>query len=81
MTENIVQALARIVISEQMVELGKYYKVLFQVHDELILLADAKKSSEVCKHVETIMSTSPWWAGNLPVACESGVGNNYGDCK
>ena len=80
-TENIVQALARIVISEQMVELGKYYKVLFQVHDELILLADAKKSSEVCEHVETIMSTSPWWAGNLPVACESGVGNNYGDCK
>jgi DNA polymerase len=81
MTENIVQALARIVISEQMVELGKYYKVLFQVHDELILLADAKKSSKVCEHVETIMSTSPWWAGNLPVACESGVGNNYGDCK
>jgi DNA polymerase I-like protein with 3'-5' exonuclease and polymerase domains len=64
-----------------MVELGKYYKVLFQVHDELILLADAKKSSKVCEHVETIMSTSPWWAGNLPVACESGVGNNYGDCK
>ncbi len=81
MTENIVQALARIVISEQMVELGKYYKVLFQVHDELILLVDAKKSSEICKHVETTMSTAPGWAGNLPVACESGVGNNYGDCK
>jgi DNA polymerase bacteriophage-type len=80
-TENIVQALARLVISEQMVELGKTHKVLFQVHDELILLADAKNYTKTQKHVETIMSTPPSWAGNLPVACESGVGNNYGDCK
>jgi len=80
-TENIVQALARLVISEQMVELGKTHKVLFQVHDELICLADAKNYTKTQKHVETIMSTPPGWAGNLPVACESGVGNNYGDCK
>jgi DNA polymerase len=80
-TENIVQALARLVISEQMVKLGKTHKVLFQVHDELILLADAKNYTKTQKHVETIMSTPPSWAGNLPVACESGVGNNYGDCK
>ncbi len=80
-TENIVQALARIVISEQMVELGKKYKVLFQVHDELILITDAKKASETREHVETIMSTSPWWAQGLPVSCESGVGYNYGEAK
>jgi DNA polymerase len=80
-TENIVQALARIVISEQMVELGKQYRVLFQVHDELILLVDAKKVSQVREHVETTMSTPPIWAGDLPVACESGIGYNYGDAK
>ena len=80
-TENIVQALARIVISEQMVELGKKHKVLFQVHDELILITDAKKASETREHVETIMSTSPWWAQGLPVSCESGVGYNYGEAK
>ena len=80
-TENIVQALARIVISEQMIELSKHYKVLFQVHDELILITDAKKVSEAREHVETIMSMPPCWGRDLPVACESGVGYNYGECK
>ena len=80
-TENIVQALARIVISEQMIELSKYYKVLFQVHDELILITDAEKVSETREHVETIMSMPPCWGKDLPVACESGVGYNYGECK
>jgi len=80
-TENIVQALARIVISEQMIELSKYYKVLFQVHDELILITDAEKVSETREHVETIMSMPPRWGKDLPVACESGVGYNYGECK
>lgn len=80
-TENIVQALARIVISEQMIELSKHYKVLFQVHDELILITDAEKVSETQEHVETIMSMPPRWGQDLPVACESGVGYNYGDCK
>ena len=35
--ENIVQALARIVVAEQMVSLGQSYHVSFQVHDELIV--------------------------------------------
>ena len=32
-TENIVQALARIVISEQMIRVSKHYPIAFQVHD------------------------------------------------
>jgi len=81
MTENVVQALARIVVSEQMVEVGKHYKVLFQVHDELITVTGTKNKTATQQHVETIMSTSPSWARDLPVACESGVGYNYGDAK
>ena len=81
MTENIVQALARIVVSEQMIEVGKHYKVLFQVHDELITVSGWENRNTTRQHVETIMSTSPAWAQDLPVACESGVGTNYGDCK
>jgi len=81
MTENIVQALARIVVSEQMVEVGKHYKVLFQVHDELITVSGWENRNTTRQHVETIMSTSPAWAQDLPIACESGVGNNYGETK
>ena len=80
-TENVVQALARIVVSEQMVEIGKHYQVLFQVHDEIIVCQMQENKSDTQQHVETIMSTSPRWAQGLPVACESGVGFNYGEAK
>lgn len=80
-TENVVQALARIVVSEQMVEIGKHYQVLFQVHDEIIVCVMQENKSDTQQHVETIMSTSPSWAQDLPVACESGVGFNYGEAK
>lgn len=80
-TENVVQALARIVVSEQMVEIGKHYQVLFQVHDEIIVCVMQERESDIQQHVETIMSTSPIWAQDLPVACESGVGFNYGEAK
>ena len=80
-TENVVQALARIVVSEQMVEIGKHYQVLFQVHDEIIVCVMQERESDTQQHVETIMSTSPVWAQDLPVACESGVGFNYGEAK
>ena len=80
-TENVVQALARIVVSEQMVEIGKHYQVLFQVHDEIIVCEMQENKSDTRQHIETIMSTSPDWAQELPVACESGVGFNYGEAK
>ena len=64
-----------------MVEIGKHYQVLFQVHDEIIVCVMQERESDTQQHVETIMSTSPVWAQDLPVACESGVGFNYGEAK
>ena len=78
-TENIVQALAAIVIREQMATAGQHYHVAFQVHDEIIITApDAEAEQAEIKLME-IMSTPPKWAADLPVACESGKAKNYGD--
>lgn len=78
-TENIVQALAAIVIREQMATVGQHYHVAFQVHDEIIITApDAEAEQAEIKLME-IMSTPPKWAADLPVACESGKAKNYGD--
>ena len=76
---NCVQALAAIVIREQMVEAGKYFKVAFQVHDEIIICVPEVEAEAAQAKLEEIMSTPPKWAPDLPVACESGVANNYGD--
>jgi len=78
-TENIVQALAAIVIREQMAEAGKHFKVAFQVHDEIIVSVPEDNALADQAKLEAIMSTPPKWAPDLPVACESGVAANYGD--
>ncbi len=78
-TENIVQALAAIVIREQMAAVGQHYKVAFQVHDEIIVTVPSAQGAHAQKHLEAMMSTAPKWAPDLPVACESGMAENYGD--
>jgi len=78
-TENVIQALARIVVAEQMTKIGQHYHVAFQVHDEIIITAPAQQATDAEKLLVEIMSTPPAWCGDLPVACESGVANNYGE--
>lgn len=79
MAENIVQALAALVIREQMTTVGQKYKVAFQVHDEIIIVAGNADADHAEKYLVEVMSTPPKWAPDLPVACESGQADNYGD--
>ena len=78
-TENLVQALAALVIREQMAAAGQHYHVAFQVHDELIITAPEELAEQARTTLDSIMATPPKWAPTLPVACESGVATNYGD--
>ena len=78
-TENIVQALAALVIREQMAAVGQHFKVAFQVHDEIIIAVPEDNALADQTKLESLMSTAPKWAPDLPVACESGVAANYGD--
>jgi DNA polymerase len=78
-TENIVQALAALVIRDQMVAIGKQYHVVFQVHDEIIVTALDAEATIAQAALEKVMFTPPTWAPDLPVACESGFAKNYGD--
>lgn len=78
-TENLIQALARIVVAEQMAKIGQHYHVAFQVHDEIIITAPEADATNAQQLLEGIMSTPPLWCPDLPVACESGVAKNYGE--
>ena len=79
--ENMVQALARIVVAEQMAIIGRRYKVVLQVHDEVVILCDEAEVEEAKAYMVQVMSTPPSWAPDLPVACEADHGPNYGECK
>jgi DNA polymerase len=78
-TENLVQAMARIVVAEQMAKVGQRYHVAFQVHDELIITAPEAEVSDAEQYLVEVMSTPPVWAHDLPVACEAGSAKAYGD--
>ena len=81
MTENIVQALARIIVGEQIVEVKKSgYKPVLTVHDAIVCIAPEETIDTAYKDITAIMSTPPEWAYDLPVACEAKYGRSYGDC-
>lgn len=78
--ENVVQALARIIVGEQMLEINEAYPVVLTVHDAAVCLADEDKVDEAMKFITGIMSQPPSWGKDLPIACEAGYGVSYGDC-
>lgn len=80
LVENLCQALARCVIAEQMVKIAKRYKVVLTVHDAVACIAPEAETVEAQQYVEQCMRWRPEWAKTLPLNCESGLGNSYGDC-
>ena len=78
--ENVCQGLARCIIAEQMLLIGKRYKVVLTVHDAVACIVRDAEVEEAKLYVEECMRTAPAWAKGLPLSCESGVGKSYGDC-
>ena len=78
--ENLCQAIARCVIAEQMLLIGKKYRVVLTVHDAVACIAPQEEAEEAQLYVEECMKTRPAWAQTLPLSCESGVGKSYGEC-
>jgi DNA polymerase len=76
--ENITQALARIIIAEQMLMISRRLRVVLTVHDSVVALAPEEQAGEARAFVEQCMRTRPKWAPGLPLGCESKVGVCYG---
>lgn len=79
-TENVCQALARIIIGEQMLRVAKKYKVVTTVHDAIGCIAPKTEADNAKEYVELCMRLRPSWASELPLNCEAGCGASYGDC-
>jgi len=78
--ENICQALARIVIGEQLVRVSERYKVVMTVHDAIGCLVPEEEAEAGLAYVEECMKIQPKWAPRLPLDCKGGIGDSYGDC-
>jgi len=78
--ENVVQALARIIVGEQMLMLKKKYRPVLTVHDAVVLVVPEHELEDALAFIVQVMSTPPAWAVGLPIACEAKHGRSYGDC-
>jgi hypothetical protein len=78
--ENVCQALARIVIGEQMLQIAKKYKVVMTVHDAIAVVVPKAEADTAKEFVEMCMRMRPKWAPELPLNCEAGYGGSYGNC-
>ena len=78
--ENVVQALARIIVGEQMLEINKKYRPVLTVHDAVVNVVPEIEVDEALTFITATMSTPPSWATGLPVACEAHHGASYGEC-
>jgi DNA polymerase len=78
--ENVCQALARIIIGEQMLLISKKYKVAMTVHDAIACVVPSGEVGVAQENIEMFMRVRPAWALELPLNCESGAGKSYGEC-
>jgi DNA polymerase len=78
--ENVCQALARIVIGDQMLMVARKYKVVMTVHDAIACIVPEAEVETAVEYVELCMKLRPKWAPELPLNCEAGYGKSYGDC-
>lgn len=82
-TENIDQALSRIVVSDQMLRFrghSSWTPSLF-THDELVYVVPEPKAAEVKKSVNLEMRVPSEWCPTLPLFAETGCGPTYGSAK
>ena len=80
LVENVVQALARIIVGQQMIKINEKYRVVLTVHDAAVCVVPEDEAEEAMKWIMDVMSIPPDWATGLPVACEASYASSYGEC-
>lgn len=80
--ENIVQALARIVVMNASLRLwDRGYRFCLQAHDELAFIVAEIDAENAKTIVLQEMKRPPSWALDLPLDAEANYGDTYGDAK
>lgn len=75
--ENIVQALANVIVTEQMTKIAERYRIVTMTYDENVWIAPSKEAKKAFDFGVKIMSTPPSWWPDLPLVAEGGYDDNY----
>lgn len=79
--ENIVQALARIVVMDQTLDINTYLPVALSVHDEAVGVTSEADGKDALEFSLNCMRKSPEWGPDLPLNSEGSYHWSYGEAK
>lgn len=79
--ENVVQALHRAIIAEQMLEIADAgIKIALWPYDEIVAVVPEEAAEVALEFMIQTMKKSPAWATGLPLTAEGKIGNTYAEC-
>lgn len=79
--ENICQSLAGSVGNDAWLRVRNHMKVVLQVHDELAAVVLEDQAEAACARLSAALSAPVSWLPGLPVACEVGYHQRYGQVE
>ena len=81
LTENIVQAVARCVMTDGMLRIQERYPCVLTVHDEVVCLVPEAEAEDAKTWVLAQMVMEPKYMPGIPLDAEADVAHRYGDAK
>lgn len=75
--ENIVQALARIIVMYQLLDLSKTYRMVMTTHDEGVFCVKTREADTAFQRMMKRMTTPLDWCPDIPLSAEGGHATNY----
>jgi DNA polymerase bacteriophage-type len=81
LTENIVQAVARCVMTDGMLRIQERYPCVLTVHDEVVCLVPEAEAEDAKTWVLAQMVMEPTYMPGIPLDAEADVAHRYGDAK
>ena len=79
--ENVVQAVARCVMTDGMLRIQKRYSCVLTVHDEVVCLVPENEAVEAEAWVLEQMVKEPSYMPGIPLDAETGCNKRYGEAK
>ena len=80
LTENAVQALSRIIITDAMDKIKRElpeYQIALTVHDEVVIVGPDTNPDETMEHIINCMVVAPDWCKEIPLDAEGGYDKSY----
>ena len=81
LTENIVQAVARCVMTDGMLRIQERYRCVLTVHDEVVVLCPETSVSDALPWVYDQMVAEPVYMPGIPLKADIDAAKRYGEAK